>query len=68
MSPDSVDPTTEELRIVQRKRERTLREHVDKAPEDEDTGQLEARAEVPARGSPSSAARVEHRGPEIANA
>jgi hypothetical protein len=42
---DDADPTTEELRVVQTKRERTLREAVDRAPEDEDTGQFEARAD-----------------------
>jgi hypothetical protein len=42
---DSVDPTTEELRIDQLRRERALRDHADRAPDDEDTGQFEARAD-----------------------
>jgi hypothetical protein len=44
VTADSVDPTTEELRVAQTKRERALRDAVDRAPEDEDTGQFEARA------------------------
>lgn len=40
-----VDPTTEELRVHQIRRERTMREQADRAPEDEDTGQFEARAD-----------------------
>ena len=39
------DPTTEELRITQKKRERALRDAVEHAPEEEDTGQFEARAD-----------------------
>jgi hypothetical protein len=42
---DSADPTTEELRVVQVKRERALRDAVDRAPAEEDTGQFEARAD-----------------------
>jgi hypothetical protein len=39
------DPTTEELRVTQTKRERVLRNAVERAPEDEDTAQFEARAD-----------------------
>ena len=39
------DPTTEELRITQIKRERVLRKAVERAPEEEDTAQFEARAD-----------------------
>ena len=39
------DPTTEELRLTQLKRERVLRDAVEEAPEEEDTGQFEARAD-----------------------
>jgi hypothetical protein len=42
---DGVDPTTQELRLDQLKRERTMREQADRAPQDEDTGQFEARAD-----------------------
>jgi hypothetical protein len=42
---DGVDPTTQELRLDQSKRERTMREQADRAPQDEDTGQFEARAD-----------------------
>jgi hypothetical protein len=42
---DSVDPTTEELRIDQEKRERALRDQAERAPADDDTGQFEARAD-----------------------
>jgi hypothetical protein len=42
---DRVDPTTEELRLDQVKRERELREQAERAPGDEDTGQFEARAD-----------------------
>ena len=44
--PDDADPTTEELRIDQLKRERVLREQADRLPEDDDTGeQVVARAD-----------------------
>ena len=39
------DPTTEELRISQTKRERGLRDAVERAPQDEDTAEFEARAD-----------------------
>jgi hypothetical protein len=42
---DDVDPTTEELRVDQLRRERTMREQADRAPDDEDTEQFEARAD-----------------------
>jgi hypothetical protein len=45
VTADEADPTTEELRAVQVRREQTLREQVERAPEDEDTGQHEARAD-----------------------
>jgi hypothetical protein len=38
------DPTTQELRIAQRRREEAEREHAERAPEDEGTAQHEARA------------------------
>jgi hypothetical protein len=40
----SEDPTTEELRIAQMRREAAERERAARASEDEDTGQHEARA------------------------
>ena len=44
--PDDVDPTTEELRLDQLKRERALREEAERLPEDDDTGQqVAARAD-----------------------
>jgi hypothetical protein len=40
------DPTTEELRLDQLKRERVLREQADRTPADDDTGeQMVARAD-----------------------
>ena len=40
------DPTTEELRLDQLKRERVLREQAEKTPDDDDTGeQMTARAD-----------------------
>ncbi len=40
------DPTTEELRLDQLKRERTLRDQAEKTPADDDTGeQMAARAD-----------------------
>ena len=40
------DPTTEELRLDQLKRERVLREQAEKTPDDDDTGeQMAARAD-----------------------
>jgi hypothetical protein len=45
VTADAVDPTTEELRVAATKRERALRDAVEHAPEDEDTGQFEARAD-----------------------
>jgi hypothetical protein len=39
------DPTTEELRLSQLRRERVNRQQVEQAPEDLDTGQFEARAD-----------------------
>jgi hypothetical protein len=42
---DRVDPTTEELRLDQLKRERALREQAYRAAHDEDTGQFDARAD-----------------------
>ena len=46
MPPGDADPTTEELRIDQLKRERALREEADRLPEDDDTGeQVAARAD-----------------------
>ena len=40
------DPTTEELRLDQLKRERVLREQAEKTPADDDTGeQMAARAD-----------------------
>jgi hypothetical protein len=42
---DRVDPTTEELRLDQLKRERALREQAERAAHDEDTGQFDARAD-----------------------
>ena len=40
------DPTTEELRLDQLKRERTLREQAEQTPADDDTGeQMAARAD-----------------------
>ena len=40
------DPTTEELRLDQLKRERALREQAERIPEDDDTGeQVVARAD-----------------------
>jgi hypothetical protein len=42
---DDVDPTTEELRLDQVKRERTMRDQAERAPGDDDTGQFEARAD-----------------------
>jgi hypothetical protein len=43
---DDVDPTTEELRLDQLKRERVLREEAEHIPEDDDTGeQVAARAD-----------------------
>jgi hypothetical protein len=45
MPPDP-DPTTEELRLDQLRRERALREQADRLPEDDDTGeQVVARAD-----------------------
>ena len=45
MPPDP-DPTTEELRLDQLRRERALREEADRLPEDDDTGeQVVARAD-----------------------
>lgn len=38
------DPTTQELRTAQRRREEAEREHAERAPQDEDTAQHEARA------------------------
>ena len=44
--PDDVDPTTEELRLDQLKRERALKEEAARLPEDDDTGeQVVARAD-----------------------
>ena len=43
---DDVDPTTEELRLDQLKRERVLREQAERLPDDDDTGeQVVARAD-----------------------
>ena len=43
---DDADPTTEELRLEQLKRERALRAEADALPEDDDTGeQVVARAD-----------------------
>jgi hypothetical protein len=39
------DPTTEELRVDQLRRERAMRDQAEQAPSDEDTGQFEARAD-----------------------
>jgi hypothetical protein len=39
------DPTTQELRVAQLRRERSLREQADRAPAEEDFGQFEARAD-----------------------
>jgi hypothetical protein len=39
------DPTTEELRLSQLRRERVNRQQVEESPEDLDTGQFEARAD-----------------------
>lgn len=45
MSGDA-DPTTEELRLDQLKRERVLREEAERLPDDDDTGeQVTARAD-----------------------
>jgi hypothetical protein len=44
--PGDPDPTTEELRVDQLKRERALREEADRIPADDETGeQLAARAD-----------------------
>lgn len=44
--PDGADPTTEELRLDQLKRERALRQEAEQLPEDDDTGeQVVARAD-----------------------
>jgi hypothetical protein len=44
--PDDVDPTTEELRLDQLRREAALREEAERLPEDDDTGeQVVARAD-----------------------
>ena len=44
--PGDPDPTTEELRLDQLKRERALREEAERLPADDDTGeQVVARAE-----------------------
>ena len=44
--PDDVDPTTEELRLDQLKRERVLREEAERIPDDDDTSeQVVARAD-----------------------
>ena len=44
--PDDADPTTEELRLDQLKRERVLREEAERLPADDDTGeQVVARAD-----------------------
>jgi hypothetical protein len=44
--PDDADPTTEELRLDQLKRERVLREEAERIPADDDTGeQVAARAD-----------------------
>ena len=44
--PDDADPTTEELRLDQLKRERALREEAERLPADDDTGdQVVARAD-----------------------
>ncbi len=46
MSGGGEDPTTEELRLDQLKRERTLRDQAEKTPADDDTGeQTAARAD-----------------------
>ncbi|MEA2481678.1 MAG: hypothetical protein QOJ07_3600 [Thermoleophilaceae bacterium] len=46
MAPEGEpDPTTQELKLSQLRRERELRRHAEDAPHDEDTGQLEARAD-----------------------
>jgi len=46
MPPGDADPTTEELRIDQLKRERALREEAEQLSEDDDTGeQVAARAD-----------------------
>ena len=43
---DDPDPTTEELRLDQLKRERVLREEAERLPDDDDTGeQVAARAD-----------------------
>ena len=43
---DDADPTTEELRLDQLKRERVLREQAERLPDDDDTGeQVVARAD-----------------------
>ena len=39
------DPTTQELRVRQMKREEDARVHAEQAPEEEDTSQLDRRAE-----------------------
>ena len=44
--PGDPDPTTEELRLDQLKRERVLRDEAERLPEDDDTGeQVAARAD-----------------------
>jgi hypothetical protein len=44
--PDDVDPTTEELRVEQLRRERALRQEAERLPADDDTGeQAVARAD-----------------------
>jgi hypothetical protein len=46
MTDGREDPTTEELRLDQLKRERALRDQAEKLPEDDDTGeQMVARAD-----------------------
>ena len=46
MPPSDPDPTTEELRLDQLKRERALREQAERLPDDDDTGeQVVARAD-----------------------
>jgi hypothetical protein len=44
LDPDE-DPTTQELRVRQAKREEDARVHSDRAPEDEDTSQFDRRAD-----------------------
>jgi hypothetical protein len=39
VAPDDADPTTEELRLDQLRRERALREEAERLPEDDDTGE-----------------------------